>query len=119
MDNRVKELLEGGGIDVTGLLSRCMGSEALGAKLLKKFPADASFARLSAAMTADDFTAAVEAAHTLKGVCGNLSLSALFPLLEKQVALLRFGDNAGAAALMPDIERAYARALHAIEEGLA
>ena len=96
-----------------------MGSEAICARLLKKFPADASFSRLCAAMEQRDVAAAVEAAHTLKGVCGNLSLSTLFPLLERQVNLLRAGLADEAAAMMPDIARAHAAALHAIEAALA
>lgn len=118
MDSQTKDMLEKGGIGVDSLLERCMGSEALMLRLLKKFPADASFAKLCEAMEKGDDAAAVEASHTLKGVAGNLSLGVLFPLLEKQVHSLRAGDRAAAQALMPEIERAHAAALRAVE-GLA
>ena len=119
MDNHVEKLLQDGGIDVQSLLERCMGSETLLTRLLKKFPTDASYARLSTAMEQGDAAAALEASHTLKGVCGNLSLVTLFALLDRQVQALRAGDTAGAQALMPNITQAYTTALHAIAESLA
>ena len=116
MDDHAKVLLENGGVDVQSLLDRCMGSEPLLLRLLNKFPADAPYTRLSSAMEAKDATAALEASHTLKGVCGNLSLTRLFALLDKQVQALRAGDMAGAQELMPHIAQAHATALRAIEE---
>lgn len=116
MDERVKNLLQDGGVDVQSLLERCMGNEALLFRLLKKFLADASYARLSAALEAKDATAALEASHTLKGVCANLSFTKLFALLDKQVQALRAGDETGAQAMMADISQAYTTTLHAIEE---
>ncbi len=119
MDERVKNLLRDGGIDMQGLLDRCMGSEALLIRLLKKFPADTTYVRLSTAMEAGDAEAALEASHTLKGVCANLSFTNLFTLLDKQVHALRTDDKAGAQALMPHIKQAYAAVLRAIEENLS
>ena len=119
MDERIRGILEKGGIEVQSLLERCMGNEALLLRLLKKLPADTSYDRLRAAMDAGDEAAALEASHTLKGVCGNLSCTALFPLLDRQVQAFRAGDSDGARALMPAIEQAYAAVLQAIEEGLS
>lgn len=72
MDAHAREILLGGGIRVDELLERCMGSEALLVRLLKKFPADSSFARLEEAFGRSDENAALEASHTLKGVCGSV-----------------------------------------------
>ncbi len=119
MDATCREILINGGIDVDGILRRCMGSEALVMRLLKKFPADATYARLKEAFAENDAQRAVEASHTLKGVCGNLSVSELFALVDRQVIALRGGDMAGAAAMMQDIARAYEKAVLAIERAFA
>ena len=119
MDECVKTLLKDGGIDIQSLLERCMGSEALLIRLLKKFPTDISYTKLSTAIQIGDVVAALEASHTLKGVCGNLSLTTLFTLLDKQVQALRENDMTRARTLMPDISQAYAAALHAIEKSLS
>ena len=47
-------------------------------------------------MATGDKDAALAASHTLKGVCGNLSMTALFDLLTRQVAAFRAGDWEGA-----------------------
>ena len=54
------------------------------------------------------------AAHTLKGICGNLSLTALFSLFTRQVAALRRGDLEEAQTLMAQISPAYTAAVAAI-----
>ena len=118
MDTTLKETLISGGIDVDGMLERCMGSEALVVRLLKKFPADATFPKLVEAFANNDAEGALTASHTLKGVCGNLSITELFTLLDRQVATLRHGDMAGAAAMMPDITRWYTQAVETIQKTL-
>ena len=114
MDATIRKQLMDGGIDVDGLLERCMGSEMLLARLLKKFPADTSYARLAEAVEHGDESVALEASHTLKGVCGNLSMTALFALLARQVAALRGHDMTAAASMMPDVSRKYDDAVLAI-----
>ena len=118
MDAQVKETLTGGGIDVDGMLERCMGSEAIMGRLLKKFPTDATYARLEEAFASGDAKAALEASHTLKGVCGNLSITAMHEMLDRQVHALRDGDMKGAESMMSEISLAYASAVRAIEQGL-
>lgn len=112
--NRLKEA----GIDVEGALARFMGNDALMARFMGKFANDASYAALKAAFEAGDADAGLTASHTLKGVCGNLSMSVLFDLLTKQVAAFRAGDAQGAWAMMPEIDAAYEKTLAAIQQGL-
>ena len=114
MDAQVRETLTGGGIDVDGMLERCMGSEAIMGRLLKKFPTDATYARLEEAFASGDAKAALEASHTLKGVCGNLSMTALYGLLSRQTEALRRGDAAAAGTLMEQIAPAYEAMCRAI-----
>ena len=68
------------------------------------------------AVAAGDWDKALTASHTLKGMCGNLSMTVLYDLFTRQVALLRASDTAGAAALMPEIEAACRKAAAAIRE---
>ena len=119
MDEARKQALGAAGIDVEAALARMMGSEALLVRLLKKFLEDANFDKLQAAVAAGDKDAALAASHTLKGVCGNLSMTALFDLLTRQVAAFRAGDWEGAVALLEQIDQAYARVTAAIREACA
>ena len=114
MNPQRKEELERGGVDVCAALERMMGSEALLERLLGKFPEDASYAALGAALDQGDANRAVAAAHTLEGICGNLSLTALFSLFTRQVAALRRGDLEEAQTLMAQISPAYTAAVAAI-----
>ncbi len=116
MDAMKKERLTAAGIDVDGALERFMGNDALLERFLNKFLADGNYAALSAAVAAGDPAAALTASHTLKGVCGNLSMPELFRLLTCQVEALRADDWARAAGLMPEIDRAYEAVVRAIGE---
>ena len=116
MDSAVREILVSGGIDVDGMLDRCMGSEALLARLLKKFLADSSYARLEEAMQNGDEAAAMEASHTLKGVSGNLSITELFSSVTIQVQALRNHNMKEASAMMPNIKLKYDNAVQAIQK---
>ena len=99
-----KALLEQGGINVNEALERMMGNEKLLSRLLGKFLEDASCERLAQAIAVQDAQAAAEAAHTLKGVSGNLSISTVY-------------DLASRCALMPQVEDACRIAQDAIRTG--
>ncbi len=116
MDKAKKDRLTAADIDVDGALERFMNNEALLERFLRKFPADPNYEKLTAAFAAGDREEALTASHTLKGVCGNLSLTVLFSLLSRQVDLLRAEDWDGAAALLAEIGPARQAVLEAIEE---
>ena len=59
-----------------------MGNEALYTKMLKKFLNDGTFASLTKAVSENDGKIALEASHTLKGICGNLSIDTLYELFQ-------------------------------------
>lgn len=115
MDKAVKDTLTAGGINVDEALERFLDNEALMHRFLKKFLDDPNYGKLTLAMETGDREAAFTAAHTLKGVCGNLSLVTLYALLTRQVECLRADDWAGASALMPDLSLAYEQASAAIQ----
>lgn len=108
------ELIEAG-IDVDEVLERFMNNEGLLKRFLKKFLEDPNYRNLQSALERKDMDTAATAAHTLKGVCGNLSMTELFMLLTRQVDLLRRGDWEEARALMIQIAPAYEKVCRGIE----
>ncbi|MDO4338623.1 MAG: Hpt domain-containing protein [Eubacteriales bacterium] len=85
------------GIDLETTLARFANMEMLLKKFLKKFPDDKSFQELSRAIEAGDYPAAEHAAHTLKGVAGNLGFQGLFEINQKIVDAVRAGNTEEAA----------------------
>ena len=112
-----KALLEQGGINVNEALERMMGNEKLLSRLLGKFLEDASCERLAQAIAVQDAQAAAEAAHTLKGVSGNLSISTVYDLASRQCDLFRSGAWEEGCELMPQVEDACRIAQDAIRTG--
>lgn len=109
-----KARLEAAGIDVDALSERVMDSEALMERLLGKFAASRDYPALAAALEEGGRERACAAAHTLKGVCGNLSMDGLYRLFTAQVEALRRGDMDEAARLMAEIAPAWEAAAAAI-----
>ena len=116
MTNGKKEILTAAGIQADEALERLMGSEALLERFLKKFLQDKSYEELVSAIEGQELERAFRAAHTLKGVCGNLSMTSLFSLFTAQVEALRRGDMDEAARLMAEIAPAWEAAAAAIGE---
>lgn len=115
MEEGMKKRLEAAGVDADDALGRFLQNEALMMKFLGRFPADTSFSRLQEAMERGDAAQAFEAAHTLKGVAGNLSLKRLYEALTPMVEELRAGDLAAASARMEEAELWYSRAAEALD----
>ena len=72
-------------------MNRFLHNEAMYLKLLNKLPADPNLQRLEKALECGDLSDAFEAAHTLKGVAGNLGLTPLFDAVSAIVEPLRAG----------------------------
>ena len=70
-------------------LNRCMGNEAFYFKLIGKVVDDKNFSTLEEAIAAKDLDAAFEAAHSLKGVLGNLALTPIYEPVYEATELLR------------------------------
>jgi len=77
------------GADVNDGLSRCMGNEAFYFKLIGKVVEDKNFQALEDAVAAKDLDAAFDAAHSLKGVLGNLALTPVYEPVFEITELLR------------------------------
>ena len=118
MDEAKKRRLVEARVDGDGALARLMQNEGLLTRLLRAFLQDTNFAQLQQALAARDGKAAFAAAHTLKGVAGNLSLNALYERVSGVVECLRGGDMDAALVLMPAVQEAYDNVTLALQEGL-
>lgn len=115
MEEMTRRRLAEAGVDTEDALRRFMGNEVLLLKFLGRFGQDENFARLSEALARGDEKAAFEAAHTLKGVWGNLSLPALSRQVSVMVEDLRAGRTDAAAAQLPALEQEYLRVKAVLE----
>ncbi len=115
MDLMKKQILQDGGIDVDEAMARFVQNEALMMKFLLRFSQDKNFALLKQAMENRDAAAGYTAAHTLKGVVGNLSMKALFDQASAVTEDLRRGDLDSAMEKMPELENQYQRVLRTLE----
>ena len=90
-------------------------SERLVLKYVLKFTDDKSYELLIHSLEEGNCEDAFRAAHTIKGVCQNLS----FTMLEKSSSLmteaLRAGDMDGARGLRDALDKDYAQTIEAIE----
>ena len=77
------------GADVEDGLARCMGNQELYLRLVGSLKEEKGVDELQAALAADDLEGAFRAAHTLKGVLGNLSLTPLYEQASELTELLR------------------------------
>ncbi len=97
------EQLNGFGADTREGLARCCGSEALYLRLVKAAANEKSFDRLTLAAGEGNYREAFEAAHALKGVLGNLSLTPLYDKVCEITELLRAEEKTDCAPLLAEI----------------
>jgi len=83
------EKLKEYGANTEEALTRCFGNEEFYLKLVKMAYEDQSYGKLEEALKANNLDAAFEAAHALKGVLGNLSLTPLYNPVSEITELLR------------------------------
>lgn len=77
------------GVNTDEGIMRCMGNEQFYLRLVNMIPDEKSFDSLKTAVDNGDLQAAFEAAHALKGVLGNLSLTDMFDKCSEITELLR------------------------------
>ncbi len=85
MIEELKEL----GVDVEDAVQRFMGNEGLFTRMVKKLPPSIKDLHVVDYVEKGDYETALNNAHTLKGVMGNLSVTPLFNAYNDAVALLR------------------------------
>ena len=116
MERQVRQQLEAIGVQVDEALYRFMDNEGLLLKFLLRFPQDENFGALKQAMDRGEVNAAYQAAHTLKGVAGNLAIEPLFQAASAVVEELRAEQLQKAAERMPALEEVYQRTVTTLKE---
>jgi len=91
------------GANVEEGLSRCMGNEDFYLRLVGTLKGEQGYDTLKAALDAGDLQAAFEAAHALKGVLGNLSITPLYEPMSELTEYLRAQTQMDYAPLMDTI----------------
>ena len=89
MEQKQTELLKDYGMDIDSTLARFANNEALMMRFLLGFPKDPTMQSLRDAVAAGDREAMKVAAHSLKGLTGNLGLTPLFEASTQLMNTLR------------------------------
>ncbi|MCM1132469.1 MAG: Hpt domain-containing protein [Ruminococcus flavefaciens] len=100
--------------DYESVLSRLM-MEKLVNKFVLKFLNDGSYNTLVESLGAGNLDEAFRAAHTLKGVCQNLSFTKLYESSHEMTEALRDKDVTKANELLPRVEADYLQTVSAIK----
>jgi HPt (histidine-containing phosphotransfer) domain-containing protein len=100
--------------DYSGVTSR-LGGERLVKKFILRFLDDASYENLKKNLADGNHEEAFRAAHTLKGVCQNLSLTKLYKSSSAVTEALRENRDGDAQSLMEGLTADYAQTVGAIE----
>ncbi|MCJ7835978.1 Hpt domain-containing protein [Cuneatibacter sp. NSJ-177] len=116
MNDQAIQRLKDCGVDVDGTVRRLMNKVDLYERLLRRFPEDQSYDQLKNALEEGRVEDAFHAAHTLKGVSGNLGLNRLMEADSILVELLRKGVSDGADEAMEAVSGAYQETVEAIRE---
>lgn len=103
-------LIGGNYDDVVGRLR----SERLVQKFVLKFLEDGSYNLLVDSMNSGNTSEAFRAAHTIKGMCGNLSFNKLESSSSQITEALRSADFDGAKKLLPKVIDDYNQTVKAI-----
>ena len=113
----VRECYEAMGADYEDVLGRLRKDERI-QKFVLKLLNDKSYELLMNSMEAGDMTEAFRAAHTLKGVCQNLSNTALYHSSAELADRLRDGQEYGedVAPLLERVKKDYTLAMDCIRQ---
>ena len=91
------------GADTAEGLGRCMNNEAFYLRMVNLAIDDGVFARMETAVESGDVKGIFEAAHAMKGMFGNLSLTPLVNPATEMTELARHGSEADYPALWAEI----------------
>ena len=97
------EDLKNFGVDTEEGLGRCFGNEDFYFRLVGMIPDDPNFDVLSEKLKAGDLQGGFEAAHALKGVTGNLSLTPIYEPVSELTELLRTKQDADYMSLLDEV----------------
>jgi HPt (histidine-containing phosphotransfer) domain-containing protein len=116
MDETLRLALVEAGVNVDTAMERFMNNTALLERFLRKFYTDQNYPKLKEALGNNDTQEAFSAAHTLKGVSGNLSLDTMYEVVSEITELLRAEDIEGAKEFFPRVTEIYERTLEGLQK---
>lgn len=102
--------------DIDGTLRRLGGSEEFYAVCLKAFLADETMRELNSAVSSADWESAFTAAHSLKGVAGNMGFVPLFHAAGQLVVAIRNGCLNEIPGYLHEVHIYYHRVIEAITQ---
>jgi HPt (histidine-containing phosphotransfer) domain-containing protein len=111
----LKECYTSFGGDYEDVTKRLM-TEKLVSKFLIRFLDDESYHSLLNALEADDQELAFRSAHTLKGICQNLSLTKLGESSSELTEFLRGGSQGDCTELVECVKADYEQTVAAIQQ---
>ena len=85
-------------------------------KFVYKFLDDKSFSLFEASMVKKDYSEALRAVHTLKGICQNLSFTRLFESGSLVTNALKENDWNKAVDMMPKLSKDYYETINVIKD---
>ena len=94
-------------IDYDSAMNLFMGKQEILERFLKKFLNDVSYEQLKAAIDNKDCEAAFKAAHTLKGVAGNLSMKKLAKTVSDMTEEFRAGNFDAGLVYVDEMDSQY------------
>ncbi len=115
MENENRQKIIEAGVDINVALERFLNNDELLLRFLKKFSKDRNYDAFKAAMEEKRYDDAFKAAHTLKGLCGNLSITVLYDIVSKEVESLRHKEYEDAEKMCPEIVKEYERVVAILE----
>lgn len=103
------------GNDYDAAISRVAGDEALLESLYLMFVADDNWSKVNSNVESGNSYEAFRAAHSLKGSCGMLGMTALFEKIYNITEYLRNGDIASAKRALPEASAEYNKIIDMIK----
>ena len=109
LSQEVRNGLKEYGADTDEALARCMNNADFYIMLVGKSLDDANFEKLKAEIAAKNFEEAFSAAHALKGVVTNLSLTPLAEPIIEMTEALRGGEDRDYSGLLNTMDEQLAK----------
>ena len=116
MGDENRERLVECGVDYDGAMERFVGRTDLYLRLAKKFTDDSSYQDMLKAIEQKDVEAAFHHAHTLKGLCANLSFAKLHQECSVLVDCLRNDSLADISEPLECVKKTYQKLITVLKQ---
>ena len=116
VEDEAKQKLIDAGVNFNAGMTRFMNKEDIYLKFLKRIEGDENFNLLRQKINEGNAKGAFEVAHTIKGVCANLSIDGINAVVDPMVEILRSGSLENVEQMMEEVDRIYEGVVQAIRE---